>query len=79
MIRVARYGIAWLRRGYWRLRGWETLVPPDVQDARLAICALCEHNRDGTCALCGCPVEAKTAWASEESPAGYWDRQKIPR
>ena len=29
--------------------------------ARLSVCQACEHLRDGTCALCGCYVEARAA------------------
>ncbi len=28
---------------------------------RLAVCVQCEHLRSGTCALCGCYVEARAA------------------
>lgn len=34
---------------------------PEVYQARLGICLNCTHLRDGTCALCGCYVEARAA------------------
>ncbi len=45
--------------------------------ARLAICAACPRLTNGTCALCGCYVEARAAkkgMACPDTPA-RWDRE----
>lgn len=48
-------------------------VDDKTQQYRLSICGQCEHldtKRD--CNLCGCPVDRKTKWASEQCPVGLW-------
>lgn len=49
-------------------------APTDVQQTRLLICADCPINVNGVCTHpdCGCPLEEKTRWASEECPVGLW-------
>lgn len=39
----------------------ESRVPEDVYKARLALCQGCEALHSGTCACCGCYVEARAA------------------
>lgn len=44
------------------------------------ICLTCEHLRDDSCNLCGCPINrvagyvSKLSWADQECPAGKWGR-----
>ncbi len=49
-----------------------TMVPDNVKDERLAICAECEHNKDGTCELCGCVLALKSRFGNMACPAGKW-------
>ena len=50
-------------------------VPETVYRARLKHCAACDRLRDGTCALCGCYVEARAAKWRQRCPATppAWD------
>ena len=42
--------------------------------ARLAVCKECDHLMSGTCALCGCYVELRTAKRRQRCPdvPGRW-------
>ena len=44
-------------------------APEPLRASRLARCTACEHLQDGTCALCGCYVEARTAKLRQRCPA----------
>ena len=46
----------------------EERAPEHVYRARLDLCLACEHLRDGTCALCGCYVEARAAKRGQRCP-----------
>lgn len=46
---------------YVSLLAPEQKAPDGVYQARLNTCTACEHLRNGTCALCGCYVEARAA------------------
>ena len=52
----------------------EEQAPAALRAARLALCGTCDHLRDGTCVLCGCYVEARTAKLHQicPSPAPRW-------
>lgn len=39
----------------------EQRVADSIRRKRLDICLQCSHLRDGTCGLCGCYVEARSA------------------
>lgn len=60
-------------------------VPPELQAARLASCAICEHRRgDGAaarCGLCGCGAEllVLTARPWHKCPADRWPEFVEPR
>ena len=43
-------------------------APAPEQERRLAVCLTCAHLIDGTCALCGCYVEARAAKQSQRCP-----------
>lgn len=49
-------------------------APADLYQSRLAQCLACPHLRDGTCALCGCYVEARAAKKRQRCPdvPGRW-------
>lgn len=47
----------------------ESRVPEDVYRARLALCEGCEALNNGTCARCGCYVEARAAKRGLSCPA----------
>ena len=46
----------------------ELRAPEEVYRARLAVCLACPWLRDGTCALCGCYVEARAAGRRQKCP-----------
>ena len=39
-----------------------------VRQKRLAVCVACRHLLSGTCALCGCYVEARAAVKTQRCP-----------
>lgn len=47
----------------------ETRAAEETRQARLAECTRCASLLDGTCALCGCYVEARTAKRRTRCPA----------
>lgn len=55
-------------------------TPKDVQKARTYICRGCPFRdpfaKDLICTHedCGCYIETKVTWASEECPIGLWDK-----
>lgn len=49
-------------------------VPLNVFHERMNICNTCENKtNEGTCKLCGCFLNIKNTWASEQCPAGKWN------
>ncbi|MCA9258083.1 MAG: tetratricopeptide repeat protein [Planctomycetales bacterium] len=46
--------------------------PPDVREARLAICRDCEHHTGVRCRLCGCFTAQKTWLPHERCPKDKW-------
>ena len=52
----------------------ETLADAPVYAERLEICRACARLRNGTCALCGCYVEARAAKKNQRCPdvPGKW-------
>lgn len=45
---------------------------PELLDARLDTCATCEQRTDARCAVCGCFVEVKASWKSQDCPLAKW-------
>lgn len=49
---------------------------PKISDAdyklRTEKCDQCEHNKGGSCELCGCFIALKASWPTEECPAHKW-------
>ena len=41
-------------------------VPLPVYEARLELCAMCPERFHDGCGACGCPIDKKAAWASEQ-------------
>ena len=46
----------------------ESRVPDEIYRARLALCESCDALHSGTCARCGCYVEARAAKRSLSCP-----------
>lgn len=55
----------------------ESRVPDETYRARLALCESCEALHSGTCARCGCYVEARAAKRSLSCPAAppVWEAE----
>jgi hypothetical protein len=51
--------------------GFKSVTHPQLKD-RLIICTLCDQRTDNRCAVCGCFVEEKAGWKSEDCPLGKW-------
>ena len=51
--------------------GFKTASPASYQ-ARLAVCAACEHHTGVRCRLCGCITTAKARMLHERCPIGRW-------
>ena len=50
------------------------IAPPELAEARLAICRGCDRYRasDERCAECGCNVHGKASWENERCPLLKW-------
>jgi len=54
-------------------------VPLNVFHDRMNICNACENKtNEGTCKLCGCFLNIKNTWASEQCPIKKWDVFNAP-
>lgn len=60
-------------------RGYETIAPANIQEARSLICNDCEFFKDGQCRICGCLIFAKAMLATERCPEHKWSRIWIKR
>lgn len=45
---------------------------PEIMEARRAVCDTCDARNGEHCGECGCPIEAKAAWAEQECPLERW-------
>ncbi|MDR0898618.1 MAG: DUF6171 family protein [Oscillospiraceae bacterium] len=50
----------------------EARADEDTYKVRLAVCGQCDDLLEGTCAHCGCYVEARAAKAGKGCPVGRW-------
>jgi hypothetical protein len=41
-------------------------VPDDVFAARIELCVMCPERFHDMCGACGCPIQDKASWASED-------------
>lgn len=48
-------------------------VDVKVYEDRLKTCSTCIHRNEGRCSACGCPIETKALWASENCPLKKWE------
>ena len=55
----------------------ESRACEETRRARLSVCLNCPHLADGTCALCGCYVEARAAKRGQTCPdvPPRWDNR----
>lgn len=47
-------------------------VSKDEYKSRLTTCHSCEHLDDKSCGLCGCYVNLKAKWSTEDCPKNKW-------
>lgn len=66
--KIINFGIAVIRHA---LDGQKN-VSEETYLHRIKICEECPLNHSGECGLCGCPIEKKALWASEECPDKKW-------
>lgn len=52
-------------------------VTDEQYEARLQTCATCPARNGSRCALCGCFVESKAAYTSQECPQGIWPKLEM--
>ena len=45
---------------------------PELLDSRLDVCATCDQRTDSRCAVCGCFVEVKASWQTQDCPLAKW-------
>lgn len=71
---VFRFLGAMARTLWARLRGYEVLVTPEIQEARFDICSKCPFfdPEFEMCGVCGCFLHGKTALSVEKCPKGFW-------
>jgi hypothetical protein len=60
------------RAGANVLTGYGPIKDSEAQDGRLALCLLCDQQTDGKCSACGCPIDRKTSYPTEQCPLGKW-------
>ena len=66
---IANYGKAWAKHV---ANGLKILEPEGVAE-RLAACNSCPFlSADRRCYKCGCPVDKKATWESEDCDEGRW-------
>lgn len=53
--------------------GWGAATE-EVMTSRLALCQLCPARNGDRCGKCGCPVEKKASYPTEQCPIGKWGR-----
>ena len=70
---------SWLKYRWWKIAGWETLVPKRTLKHRMGECDLCPHNQEGVCGICKCLIVSKIMLASESCPRGYWPSAYIKK
>jgi hypothetical protein len=49
-----------------------------VYDRRLEICAGCASYEQGKCVECGCILNIKAEWATEDCPLEKWPKIELP-
>lgn len=54
------------------ISGKQILVPDEIRNERLNICAGCDKNDGGRCRACGCFLEMKTKFATSYCPIMKW-------
>ena len=54
--------------------GFENVEPEEYAN-RLQICSGCEFQKDAKCIKCGCFLNKKAWWATEDCPIGKWPKQ----
>ena len=54
---------------YLEMLAPEVRVPPEIYEARLAVCADCPHRAGYTCLKCGCYVQARAAKRAMACPS----------
>lgn len=47
-------------------------VSEEIYDHRMSICDSCDKKQNDTCGVCGCYVEYKSRWITEECPLKKW-------
>jgi predicted anti-sigma-YlaC factor YlaD len=79
--RLDRLIVAGFRALWWKLRGWDLVVPWEVHEKRIAECENCRQwfcPMARQCLQCTCFVDIKTWVAPETCPAGKWGQFKQP-
>ncbi len=79
LLNEARPDLGQVVADYVALLREEEKTPPDAYRARLNACLKCEKLRDGTCALCGCYVEARAAKRGMGCPAVPPKWRRLPK
>lgn len=61
------------------LKSGKQEVPPQLYQQRIITCFKCEkRTKDWRCSECGCSLELKAKWATEECPLGKWQKIELP-
>lgn len=74
MMRFFSFLAAFAMSTWASLRGYKTLVSPELQKVRYRRCKRCICYQEGICTQCGCLIEAKILLATEKCPLGKWRR-----
>ena len=68
--RIGKFGAALLKHA---ATGMFTLTKEDV-DERLSKCNMCGERDGNICKVCGCYLDAKLWFASEDCPLNLWPK-----
>ncbi len=63
---LLRQGMNYARAVTKHVAGGRKILTAEAFNERMEICVTCEYRYADACGACGCPLEAKLSWASEE-------------
>lgn len=53
-------------------------VSAEEKAARLSVCHICKYRSNRRCTACGCNLDVKAGWATEDCPLSRWAKHGTP-
>jgi hypothetical protein len=66
--------IAAARVAWAKLFGYKVFADIDTFDSRMSECLVCPFKRKNKCSVCGCYLDAKLVFLTEQCPKRRWLR-----